>query len=80
MQYYSASSTLVVPPTYQGQVMDIDVTNTVQSWANGTFNNYGFLFEIADYTFPNDNSLDAFAFYSIEDAVGDRPELIVTYQ
>lgn len=79
-QYYIASETLVVPPTYPGQVMDIDVTNTVQNWASGTYNNYGFQFEISSYLFPNANSLDAFAFFSAEDAAGDRPELIVTYQ
>lgn len=79
-QYYTASTTLVVPPTYSGQVMDIDVTNTVQSWASGTFNDYGFLFDISSYAFPYDTSLDAFAFFSAEDAAGDRPELIVTYQ
>ena len=80
MQYYTASATLVVPPTYAGQVMDIDVTNTVQSWANGTFNNYGFEFASSSYLFPYDTSFDAFAFFSAEDVAGDRPQLIVTYQ
>ena len=79
--FYLNSEILLHPPGYGGQseLFEIDVTNIVQSWASGTWSNYGLIFGSSNYTFPYDTSFDAFEFYSLEDPGQDWPKLIVTY-
>lgn len=81
LQYYLQSEIVLYPPGYYGQsdIFEINVTNIVQSWASGTYNNYGLIFGSHDYTFPYYTSFDAFEFYSLEDPGQDWPKLIVTY-
>ena len=60
-------------PAYPGQTYSIDLTTIVQSWADGTFNNYGIGLQSSSYVSPgNVDSLDAYQFYV--------PTLTVTYQ
>jgi len=78
-QYYTGSQINQNPPTYGGQIYDINVKTIVQNWASGAWSNYGLFFTSLDYTFPYATSYDAFAFYSLEDGGQGWPKLIVTY-
>ena len=62
--------------------LQIDVTTIVQNWANGTFNNFGFLLEDTKYNFPFETHLRASFFCSKEGVPGCTrpPELVITYQ
>jgi hypothetical protein len=81
LQYYVYSEIILYPPGYYGQseIFEIDVTNIVQSWASGSWNNYGLIFGSHDYTFPYYTSFDAFEFYSLEDPGQDWPKLTVAF-
>jgi len=69
----------LVPPTSIGQIIDLDVKEIVQAWANGTFLNNGMMFQVSNSDPPNAISNDAFAFYSLEHTGQEWPRLIVTY-
>jgi List-Bact-rpt repeat protein len=70
--YYTASWLTYSYPTYSGQVYNINLTTTVQSWASGTYVNNGLGILSADYTSPgNVTSFDIYEFYA--------PTLTVTY-
>jgi len=69
----------LVPPTFVGEVIVLNVRGLVQAWVNGTLLNYGMLFHVSNSVHPNIISNDAFAFYSLEDTDQERPRLIVTY-
>jgi hypothetical protein len=77
--YYTGSQINQSPPTYSGQMYNINLLTYVQNWANGTWSNYGICMTSNDYSFPYATSYDAFAFYSNEDTGGGRPRLVVTY-
>ena len=81
LQHYVKSEVILDPPGYDGQseIFEINVTNIVQNWASGTWNNWGLIFGSHDYTFPNDTSSDMFMFYSLEYPEQVRPKLIVTF-
>jgi uncharacterized repeat protein (TIGR02543 family) len=80
LNYYLASEIIQSPPTYSGQIYEINVTSIVQNWASGAWSNNGLLFGSQNYTFPYYTvSNDTFEFYSLEDTAGDWPKLIVTY-
>ncbi|HEY9051351.1 MAG TPA: fibronectin type III domain-containing protein [Gammaproteobacteria bacterium] len=72
LQYYTASSLYFNPPLYFGQEQVFDVTQTVQNWANGTWNSYGFLLDMPNLSFPYDTRYQATQYY--------WPKLTVTYQ
>ena len=78
--HYTYSRTTQNPPAYSNQMFDLDQTNTVRNWVAGTYANDGLEFGLIDVSFPYAISLDAFEFYSSEDAGGRGPKLIVTYQ
>ena len=75
------SKVILNPPGHGGppDIFEINVTNIVQSWASGTWNNWGLIFGSEDYIFPNDTSSDMFMFYSLEDPGQNWPKLIVTF-
>ncbi|MCZ7619937.1 MAG: DNRLRE domain-containing protein [Myxococcota bacterium] len=78
-QYWTASQTFIYPPTLNP--VEINVTGIVSNWANGTWNNYGFLLEDTDYIFPGLTLYRATFFHSTNSygfAV-QRPTLIVSY-
>lgn len=81
-QYYVYSQSVHNPPTYIGQIIDIDQTDTVRNWVAGTYQNNGLEFVLSNYSIPNmyDISLDQFEFHSSEDVGGRGPRLLVTYQ
>ena len=68
----------LVPPTFVGEVIVLNVRGIVQAWVNGTLLNYGMLFHVSNSAPPNVTSNDAFAFYSFEPGQ-EWPRLIVTY-
>jgi len=68
----------LVPPTFVGEVIVLNVRGIVQAWVNGTLLNYGMLFHVSNSVHPNAISNDAFAFYSLE-TIPESPRLIVTY-
>ncbi|MBU1425680.1 MAG: Ig-like domain-containing protein [Gammaproteobacteria bacterium] len=82
LQYYTYSQSAHNPPTFIGQIIDIDQTDTVRNWVAGAYQNNGLELVLGDYSIPNmyDISLDQFEFHSSEDAGGRGPKLMVTYQ
>lgn len=68
------------PPTAEAQLISVDLTAMVQSWANGTWAHHGLLLESNGYVFPNATSLDAFAFHSLEARPNLGPRLTVSYR
>jgi hypothetical protein len=79
-QYYIGSQITLNAPSYAGQIISVNLLSTVQSWANGTYANYGLSFSVNDYTFPYATSFDSFAFYGLEDGGQGWPRLTVTYR
>jgi hypothetical protein len=80
-QHYVYSQTDQNPPTYSGQIFNLDQTTTVRNWLGGVYANNGFEMGLNNLVYPApSNSLDAFEFYSSEDTGGHGPQLIVTYQ
>jgi len=60
----------------EGQWKTWNVTNTVQEWINGTYENYGFEIRKVD-----ENSGGTIRFYSSDYETADlRPKLVVTYK
>jgi hypothetical protein len=80
--YYIHSQTTMNPPATIGQVVNINLTDTVRNWVAGTYQNNGLTFVLSNYLLPNmyDISLDQFEFHSSEDGSGRGPVLSVTYQ
>ena len=72
-QYYTNSWQTFLYPTYAGKTCSINLTATVQYWANGTYTNNGLGFLSTNYGYypGNITSLDAYEFYI--------PTLTVTY-
>jgi hypothetical protein len=60
------------PPLYVGQELVFDVTTTVQNWADGSLNSYGFLLDMPNLNFPYDTRYQVSQF--------NWPKLTVTYQ
>jgi len=71
--YYTSSWQTYAYPTYSGQIYNINLTSTVQFWANGSYLNYGLGFLSTNYgVYPgNITSFDAYEFVT--------PTLTVTY-
>ena len=80
LQYYTASQLIQAPPTYSGQIYNLDLTTHVKNWVGQTWQNYGLILGSENYTFPNATSFDAFDFWSLEDPAGAWPGLTITYQ
>jgi List-Bact-rpt repeat protein len=80
LSYYIASPIVLNPPSYAGQVLNIDLTQYVKNWANQTWINDGIIFGSENYTFPYATLLGVFQFYSLEDPGKAWPVLTVTYQ
>ncbi len=80
-QHYVYSQTDQNPPTYADQIFNMDQTTTVRNWLGGVYTNNGLEMGLNNLVYPApSNSLDAFEFFSSEDAGGRGPQLIVTYQ
>ncbi len=81
-QYYVYSETQHDPPTFSGQVFDLDQTNTVKNWVSGAYVNAGWELGTTNYLYPyvRTNSLDPFELYSREDPGGNGPKLVVQYR
>ncbi|MDH5445566.1 MAG: fibronectin type III domain-containing protein [Gammaproteobacteria bacterium] len=81
-QVYNGSRVLFNQPVTGVLYQAIDVTNIVQNWANGNYNNYGFLLEDNNVLFPNDTQLRATTYCSKEGVPGcvSPPQLTITYQ
>ena len=73
---------IVNPPTTTAIPMEFDVTNIVQSWANGTRTNYGFQLSNTNVVFPLANVLRSTSIESLEVNNGStrRPQLELTIQ
>jgi hypothetical protein len=79
---YTYSQTQHDPPTYNGQVYELDQTTTVRNWVAGTYVNAGWMLGPTSVVYPSINtiSLDTFELFSKEDTGGNGPKLTVTYQ
>jgi hypothetical protein len=79
---YTASISRQNPPTYVGQVFNLDQTVTVRNWVSGFYANNGFAMalNLEQLRFCGCDSFDAFEFHSNEDTGGRGPKLTVTYQ
>ncbi len=79
LQYYTASQIVLAQPTSR-QTVEVDITQIVRAWVNGTYANHGLVFGWQDYTFPYATSYDAFSFFSREDSAGGWPKATITYR
>lgn len=72
-QYYKDSWQSFSYPTYSGQEYNIDLTDTVQNWADGIYYNYGLIIESTNMSYypGNITSFDSYNFY--------KPTLTVAY-
>ena len=79
---YTPSKTIQNPPTYVGQIFNLDQTTTVRNWLSGAYVNNGFAMALnaENLHCTSCDSLNAFEFYSNEDPGSRGPKLIVTYQ
>ena len=80
---YTASVGYQNPPTFVGQVFNLDQTATVRNWVSGAYANNGFAMALTreQLRFCACDSFDLFEFSSNEDpTVARRPKLTVTYQ
>ena len=79
---YNASVSYQIPPTYVGQIFNLDQTATVRNWVSGSYANNGFAMALTQEQLRmcGCNSLDVFEFHSSEDTGGRGPRLTVTYQ
>ena len=79
---YIPSKTIQNPPTFVGQIFNLDQTTTVRSWLSGAYVNNGFAMALNAEALrcTSCDSLNAFEFYSNEDPGGRGPKLIVTYR
>jgi hypothetical protein len=78
---YGLSGVVFDQPITTALPYDINVTNIVQNWANGTYTNYGFLVEDTDYIFPYAIELRGAAYCGKEGApLCQPPQLVITYQ
>ena len=80
LSVYTVSKIVQAPPTYHGQIFNIDFTTYVKYWVGQTWSNYGIILGSEDLGFPNATSFDAFQFFSLEDTGREWPTLTVTYQ
>ncbi len=80
--HYPAAATVnLAPPSSINQSYNVDVTTAVRNWYSNSWANNGFTLGLDDMvTWPYMISLDAFRFYSSEDAGGRGPKLVVNYQ
>ncbi len=82
-QIYSGSNVVFNQPT-SALPVEIDVTQIVRNWANGSRSNYGFLIEDVNYLFPYAIELRSSTFCSKEQvpscSANQRPELVIEYQ
>jgi hypothetical protein len=63
MLFYAPTWQSFPYPTQSGQSYTADVVATVRNWADGTYPNYGIVFQSTDYTPPgNVDSLGAYGF------------------
>lgn len=82
LNLYSAGGRLVGSPGIYG-AYGIDVTEIVQNWANGTFQNNGILLEDAEYVFPYDSLIRTSFFWSTDTYNNNpnfKPTLWVEYR
>ena len=79
---YIPSKTIQNPPTFVGQIFNLDQTTTVRNWLSGAYVNNGFATALTQeqLRFCRCISLDRFEFHSNEDPGGRGPKLIVTYR
>ncbi len=80
-QIYIGSNVIFNQPT-SSLPSQINVTNIVQNWADGIFNNFGFFVEDTNYNFPFDTQLRSTTYCSKEGVPSciRPPELVITYQ
>ncbi|MBS1150760.1 MAG: Ig protein, partial [Myxococcaceae bacterium] len=80
--HYVYSQSIHDPPTFGGQLFELEQTTTVQNWVGGSYVNQGYELGLTSMLLPNVNtvSLDQFEFHSAEDPGGRGPKLVVTYQ
>jgi hypothetical protein len=72
---------VVPPPTTLAAPLEIDVTDMVQLWANGTWNNYGFVMYDTNFVFPYASPWRVTQFDSLKSTnVSRRPQLYLEYQ
>jgi hypothetical protein len=79
---YTAVEKVLPPPVTTAVPLEIDVTDIVQYWANGTMINYGFYLWDRNSSFPYTNALRATGFESNEYYynINRRPQLYLEYQ
>ncbi len=79
---YSAVWKTVSPPTFLSAVLEVDVTDMVQYWANGTWGNYGFILYDSKFVFPYATLIrttwfESLAYYT---NANRRPQLYLEYR
>jgi len=81
-QHYVYSQTQHDPPSFSGQVFELDQTTTVKNWVGGGYQSNGWQLGLVNPLLPyvTSSSLDAFELHSSEDPNGRGPKLVVTYQ
>jgi len=82
---YVGSERRMSPPVTGALPIEIDVTDIVQNWASGAWNNRGFLFEDTNFTFPYATVLRSTGLCSIEyyadcGGAAARPRLHLVYE
>ena len=79
--FFTGSATTIAPPVTTAVPMEIDVTNIVRNWANGSWANNGIIVRDLASTFPALSLLRTTYFYSLEYFAGasSRPRLVINF-
>jgi len=79
--FFTGNSTSVNPPVTAAVPMEVDVTNIVRNWANGSWANNGIILRDLASTLPPVSLLRTTYFYSLEYFAGaaSRPRLVINF-
>jgi uncharacterized repeat protein (TIGR02543 family) len=79
--FFTGSSTSFGPPVTTAVPMEVDVTNIVKNWANGSWANNGIILRDLASSFPSLSLLRTTYFYSLEYFAGasSRPRLVINF-